>query len=73
MTSTRCSDPASIAPHEIVCSCLRVTAGELAEAMACEDIRSLKDVRRHTGAGGGCMVCHRLLRKYIEQQATVSC
>jgi NAD(P)H-nitrite reductase large subunit len=74
MASTRCSHAGigEIGPEEIVCSCLRVTAGELTEALETEEIRTLKDIRRETGAGGGCMVCHRLLRKYLERYAYAS-
>jgi bacterioferritin-associated ferredoxin len=52
-----------------VCRCLRVTENQLVEAMTTREVRTLRVIRQETGAGGGCMVCHRLLRKYIEQYA----
>jgi bacterioferritin-associated ferredoxin len=52
-----------------VCRCLRVTEQVLAEAFASQDIRTLRDIRRHTGAGDGCMACHRRLAVYLEQHA----
>jgi bacterioferritin-associated ferredoxin len=53
--------------HQVVCRCLHVTAIELIDVMTTQDIRSLKDLRRHTGAGDGCTACHHQLRKYLER------
>jgi bacterioferritin-associated ferredoxin len=50
-----------------VCRCLRVTEEVIATAFATQDIRTLKDIRRHTGAGDGCMACHRRLSNYLER------
>jgi len=52
-----------------VCRCLQVTEEVLANAFARGDIRTLRDIRRHTGAGDGCMACHRRLAAYLERQA----
>ncbi|WP_165227780.1 (2Fe-2S)-binding protein [Aquisphaera insulae] len=59
--------PCSQCPRDLVCNCLQVTAAELMDAFASREIRTIKDIKRATGAGDGCMVCHRLLRKYLEQ------
>ncbi len=50
----------------VVCRCLQVTDAALVEALATHDLRTLKDVRRHTGAGDGCTACHRELAAYLE-------
>ncbi len=50
-----------------VCRCLQVTEDILATAFASGDIRTLRDIRRHTGAGDGCMACHRRLASYLER------
>jgi bacterioferritin-associated ferredoxin len=50
-----------------ICHCLRVTEEILVEAFANRDIRTLMDLRRHTGAGDGCMACHRRLAGYLER------
>jgi bacterioferritin-associated ferredoxin len=50
-----------------VCHCLRITEDVLAQAFATQDIRTLKDIRRHTGAGDGCMACHRRLQGFLER------
>jgi bacterioferritin-associated ferredoxin len=49
-----------------VCRCLRITEEVLAQAFATGDIRTLKDIRRHTGAGDGCMACHHRLVAFLE-------
>jgi bacterioferritin-associated ferredoxin len=50
-----------------VCRCLRVTEEGIAQAFATQDIRTLRDIRLHTGAGDGCMACHRRLSAYLER------
>ena len=52
-----------------ICHCLRVTEAVLTEAFATQDIRTLKDIRRHTGAGDGCMACHHRLTAFLERHA----
>jgi len=51
----------------LICRCLRVTERVLVEAFTAGDIRTLKDIRRHTGAGDGCMACHRRLKSYLDR------
>ena len=58
----------AICSDRIVCGCLQVTELELVEALSTEEIRDLQDVRRRTGAGSGCMACHRLIKKYLERR-----
>lgn len=62
--SDTCSADCSL---RYICRCLRVTEDVLTEAFATQDIRTLKDIRRHTGAGDGCMACHRRLKSYLER------
>jgi NAD(P)H-nitrite reductase large subunit len=62
------STAGAICSDRIVCGCLQVTELELVEALSMEEVRDLKDVRRHTGAGSGCMACHRLIRMYLERR-----
>jgi len=52
-----------------VCRCLQVTEDILVKAFATGDIRTLRDIRRHTGAGDACMACHRRLAAYLERHA----
>ncbi len=61
-TANTCED-------RIVCHCLRVTESALVEAMATTELRTLTDIRQHTGAGDGCTCCHHLLKRYLNEPA----
>jgi bacterioferritin-associated ferredoxin len=52
----------------MVCLCLQVTEEMLLEALAVLDLRTLQEVRQHTGAGDGCTACHRRLGGYLERR-----
>jgi bacterioferritin-associated ferredoxin len=73
-----CPAPAAVAqactgcPDRIVCRCLQVTEAMLVEAIATHELLTLKDVRRHTGAGDGCTCCHNLIKRYLTEQAQSS-
>jgi bacterioferritin-associated ferredoxin len=54
-------------PGRIVCRCLQVTEEVLLTAVRTFELRTVKEVRQHTGAGDGCTVCHRAIRQYLEQ------
>jgi bacterioferritin-associated ferredoxin len=56
-------------PGRLICRCLQVTETELATALAVREIRTIQDIRQHTGAGDGCTACHKTLRKYLERHA----
>jgi bacterioferritin-associated ferredoxin len=55
--------------ERFLCRCLQVTESEVVTAIATLDIRTLREVRQHTGAGDGCNGCHRLLRQLLERHA----
>jgi bacterioferritin-associated ferredoxin len=61
--------PCAGCPKRLVCHCLRVSEADLRQALVTFDLRTIKDVRRHTGAGDGCTGCHRRLATYIEEYA----
>ena len=56
----------------VVCHCLGVTEEQLASALAAFELRTLKEVRRQTGAGTGCNACHKRLQCYIAEYAPPS-
>lgn len=58
-----CSD----CPARIVCRCLQVTEATIADTIERLELRTVKDIRRHTGAGGGCTCCHAELRELLEE------
>jgi bacterioferritin-associated ferredoxin len=55
-------------PGHVVCHCLQVTEETILHALAVFELRTLKDVRQHTGAGDGCTACHRRLRHLLGRQ-----
>jgi NAD(P)H-nitrite reductase large subunit len=54
-------------PGRVICHCLQVTEEALLGALATLELRSVNDVREATGAGAGCMACHRRLRLLLER------
>lgn len=56
----------------VVCHCLGVTEGQLVSAVAVQDLRTLQEVRRLTGAGTGCNACHRRIRLCLESYSPSS-
>ena len=74
MSSCLSTSPCASCPDrdEFLCPCLQVTESTVMAALESLQIRSLADLRRHTGAGDGCTACHRQLIKYIELYAAQS-
>jgi bacterioferritin-associated ferredoxin len=54
-------------PSRILCHCLQVSEAEVIEALETRDIRTLKDLRRHTTAGDGCTACHQQLMEFLQE------
>jgi bacterioferritin-associated ferredoxin len=52
---------------KVLCHCLQVTETAVVDAISALDLRTLRDVRRHTGAGEGCTCCHERIRIVLEQ------
>ena len=50
----------------VVCHCLGVTEEQLVAALTAHDLRTVRDVRHHTGAGDGCNACHRKIQIFID-------
>ena len=61
-----CPGPCAGCPDRVVCRCLKVTEGAIVEAVTTLGLRTLKEVRRATGAGDGCTCCHKQIRALIE-------
>lgn len=55
-----------VCSRRLVCECLQITEMALAEALAGREIKTVKDIRRLTGAGDGCNACHKILKTYLE-------
>jgi len=56
----------------IVCHCLNVTADEVTRVVVALGLRTLGEVRCHTGAGDGCTACHQRLRQILAEAAQSS-
>jgi bacterioferritin-associated ferredoxin len=50
---------------KIVCRCLQISEASILKALENNEIRSVFDIRRLTGAGDGCTCCHALLEEYL--------
>jgi NAD(P)H-nitrite reductase large subunit len=64
-----CTSPCADCPQALVCRCLGVTEADLRKALITFDLRTLADIRRHTGAGDGCRACHPRLSLYLLEHA----
>jgi bacterioferritin-associated ferredoxin len=51
----------------VVCRCLQITEEVLFEAVMTLGLRTVREVRQHTGAGEGCTACHNRIREYLER------
>ncbi len=58
--------PVNKTRSQVLCHCLNVTEGELLDMAEHCPLRSVIDVVRATGAGDGCMACHRRLQEFVE-------
>ncbi len=58
-------------PSKVVCRCLNVTEAEVVRAITRLELRTIRELRQHTGAGEGCNCCHGQLAEYLEQTACV--
>jgi bacterioferritin-associated ferredoxin len=56
----------------MVCHCMQVTEDQLLSALVTLELRSVKDVRTHIGAGTGCNACHRRIQSYLDNQPSSS-
>ena len=72
MNPCPCSSGCADCSERILCPCLQITEANVKAALVSLEIRSLQDLRQHTGAGDGCTACHKVLRKYIENHAQSS-
>ena len=54
--------------HRPLCHCLNVTEQEVRDAIAVHDPQSVRGVSQVCGAGGGCMSCHRHIRRLLNER-----
>ncbi len=66
-----CPGPCAGCPDRVVCRCLKVTEAVVVEAIVSLGVRTIKELKAVTGAGGGCTCCHQELRELLEVHAEV--
>jgi NifU-like protein len=62
-----CRSVCQTCPGRVLCHCLGVTEETILNALSVFELRTVKEVRQHTGAGEGCTACHRQLRHLLQQ------
>ena len=65
MTATCTPDRCETCPGKLVCRCLQVTEEHLVNLITRYELRTIREVRMHTGAGDGCTCCHEELQQYL--------
>jgi NAD(P)H-nitrite reductase large subunit len=58
--------------QRVLCRCLGVTEEEVMCAVGALGLRTLREIRDRTGAGTGCMCCHKVLARCLQEQAAPS-
>lgn len=64
-------DSCSGCPNRVVCRCLNVTEDQIAEAIEDGDLNTVRDVRKATGAGTGCMCCHSEIKRMLSNRQSL--
>ena len=52
---------------KLVCRCLQMTEEQLARLITALDVRTVRELRRLTGAGDGCTCCHPQLNECVQR------
>ena len=59
-------------PGVIICHCLQVTEETVLTALETLNLRTITELRQHTGAGDGCTACHRRLQVLCAATTVIS-
>jgi NAD(P)H-nitrite reductase large subunit len=51
----------------VLCHCLKISHGEVSEAIELHGCDSIEHVTNACGAGGGCTACHRRIRALLNR------
>jgi bacterioferritin-associated ferredoxin len=60
--------PAIAEAHRPLCHCLDVTESEIRKAISAHEPQTVQGVSQICGAGGGCMSCHRHIRRMLNER-----
>ena len=59
-------------PERMICHCLQVTEEALLTTIRTFELKTIKEIGQHTGAGEGCTACHKKLQVYLKKAAQFS-
>lgn len=54
-------------PDKIICRCLQVTETQVVRMIERLELRTIRDLKKYTGAGDGCTCCHAVLQEYLDR------
>jgi len=54
-----------------LCHCLRVMEADVRDTIITCELSTVREVTRACGAGGGCMACHRHIKRLLAEHGTV--
>lgn len=66
-------DSCDSCPERVICRCLQVTESEILEAIASNDLETIREVREHTSAGTGCTCCFTEIREILQRVSLTVC
>lgn len=53
-----------------LCHCLRVMEADVRETIIACELSTVREVTRACGAGGGCMACHRHIKRLLAEHGS---
>ena len=69
MAAACTTDKCETCPGKVVCRCLNVTEEQVVNLITRFQLSSIREIRKHTGAGDGCTCCHQDLQEYLHRYA----
>ena len=57
----------SSCPERVICRCLNVTESQIVQAITTHDLRTIRELKRLTGAGDGCTACRTELQDFLDR------
>ncbi|MCI0681248.1 MAG: (2Fe-2S)-binding protein [Gemmataceae bacterium] len=69
MSTTCTAQRCDTCPAKVVCRCLNVTEEQVVNLITGFGLRTIREIRHHTGAGDGCTCCHAELAQYLDRYA----
>lgn len=58
-----------VSQRRYLCHCLRVSEDQVRESVQIGELQTVRQVISACGAGGGCMACHRHIKRVISEES----